>query len=229
MKGKRTFPENRERAVLLEVFQKLSLHYGPQGWWPGETPFEVAVGTILVQHTNWLNAEKAVNTLKHQRLLNISALCEASFKEIRGAVQVAGLMNQKAELIRHFVHFLSQSFESDLTKLVEHPKAKMLLMSINGIGAETADSILLYAGGKYTVPIGSYTKRILERIGFVQRDYEQWQKLVLTTLPSDVETLKEFHAVFVAHGKASCRNKPFCKNCQVLKHCMRTKKTIQCG
>ena len=216
---KRIMLQSKEKAVLLEVFKKLSLHYGPQRWWPGETPFEVAVGAILVQHTSWRSAERAVGALKEQRLLEVSALNEAPAKEICGTIAVAGLVGQKVGRLKRFARLLSKQFQSDLIRLLKYRKARLLLMSVKGIGEETADSILLYAGERLTVPIGSYTRRILMRIGFPKRGYEKWRSLVLNAVPSDVVTLKEFHAVFVAHGRALCRIRPLCQKCPVLEVC----------
>ncbi len=191
---------------------------GPQGWWPGESPFEVCVGAILTQNTNWQNVERAINNLKKKGFLSPQALYELPEGILAELIRPAGYFRVKARRLKNFIRFLVENFEGDLTGLFALPleKARQALLAVSGIGPETADSILLYAGEKPTFVIDSYTRRILLRHGLATEDmgYEDLREMFMRHLPKDPALYNEYHALLVAVGKNFCRpQKPRCEDC----------------
>lgn len=204
--------------VLKEIYQRLYQALGPQGWWPGESPFEVCVGAILTQNTNWQNVERAIANLKQAGVLSPRALYELPEEILAELVRPAGYFRVKARRLKNFIRFLVEYFEGDLEGLFALPleEARRTLLGVSGIGPETADSILLYAGGKPTFVIDAYTRRILLRHGLATEDmgYEDLREMFMRYLPADPELYNEYHALFVAVGKNFCRPKnPRCEEC----------------
>ena len=203
---------------LLVIYKKLYRFFGPQNWWPGDTPFEIAVGAVLTQNTNWGNVEKAIQNLKKQGVLSSRGIHGLSVNELASLIKPAGYFNVKAKRLRSFLDFLMNEYcgrmenmaREDLTQL--RPK----LLRIHGIGPETADSILLYALEKPIFVIDAYTKRILSRHGITASDgsYAEFQELFHASLKRDVHLYNEYHALFVRAGKTFCRRtKPLCEKC----------------
>ncbi len=191
---------------------------GPQGWWPGETPFEVCVGAILTQNTNWQNVERAIDNLKKRGLLSPQALYELPEGILAELIRPAGYYRVKARRLKNFIRFLVEDFEGDLAKLFALPleEARQALLKVSGIGPETADSILLYAGEKPTFVIDAYTRRILLRHGLATEDmgYEDLREMFMRHLPEDPALYNEYHALLVAVGKNFCRpQNPRCEDC----------------
>lgn len=203
---------------LHEIFDRLLAAFGPQHWWPGETPFEVCVGAILTQNTNWANVSRAIKNLKEAGLLNPEALFSIPRHVLAEIIRPAGYYNVKSERILTFVAFLMQEFSGDLDAAFSLGlwDLRSRLLSLKGIGPETADSILLYAGGYPIFVVDAYTARILERHGLVGDDvsYDSIQSLFMDNLPSDPALFNEFHALLVALGKGHCRKgRPRCETC----------------
>ncbi len=191
---------------------------GPQGWWPGETPFEVCVGAILTQNTNWQNVERAINNLKKKGLLSPQALHELPEDVLAELIRPAGYFRVKARRLKNFIRFLVENFEGDLARLFALPleEARQALLTVSGIGPETADSILLYAGEKPTFVIDAYTRRILIRHGLATEEmgYEDLREMFMRHLPEDSALYNEYHALLVAVGKNFCRpQNPRCEEC----------------
>ncbi len=206
------------REVLLEIYRRLYEAYGPQGWWPGETPFEVIVGAILTQQVGWRNVEKAIENLKAEGLMAPDALARAPVEEIAALIRPTGYYNQKARKLKAFLEFLATRHRGDIDELFALPVQRLRaeLLSVPGIGAETADSIVLYAAGKPSFVVDAYTRRILARLGLIEgrEAYEEIRELFMETLPADVRLYNEYHALLVRHGKERCRkNNPRCTDC----------------
>lgn len=205
------------KKILTGIYNTLYKAFGPQHWWPGETPFEVAVGAILTQNTNWGNVEKAITNLKNSNVLYSKALHDMSHKELASLIKPAGYFNIKAERLKHFLDFLANHYKGRVEQMQNEDTnaLRRQLLEINGIGPETADSILLYALDKPIFVIDAYTKRVLVRhkLAPVKATYHELQELFHKNLPMDVKLFNEYHALFVMAGKHYCKPKPRCEEC----------------
>ncbi|TAN42959.1 MAG: endonuclease III domain-containing protein [Nitrospirae bacterium] len=202
---------------LLKIYHKLYSFYGPQNWWPGDTPFEVAVGAILTQNTNWSNVEKAIKNLRSEKMLSARAMYALPVDRLAGLIRPAGYFNIKAKRLRSFLAFLMEDYGGSMKRMQRESPGTLRekLLSVNGIGPETADSILLYALDKPVFVIDAYTKRALSRHGVLEYDasYDEYQELFHRELDEDLKLYNEFHALFVMTGKDYCKPKPRCENC----------------
>jgi endonuclease-3 related protein len=205
------------KRKLLRIFDSLFSHFGPQHWWPGETPFEVAAGAILTQNTNWGNVEKAIANLKREEKLSAAALYRMSPERLASLIRPAGYYNIKAKRLKHFVSFLMKNYGGSMSMMKGAALSSIRgdLLGVNGIGPETADSIILYALGKPVFVIDAYTKRVLSRHNIIEHDapYARFQELFHSNLKRDVCHFNEFHALFVRVAKEHCRTKPICRGC----------------
>jgi endonuclease III related protein len=202
---------------LTEIYDLLLDRFGPQHWWPGQTPFEIIVGAILTQNTNWANVEKAINNLKTANLLDPNKLNNTSYDRLAELIRPAGYYNIKAKRLKNFLDWLFETYDGDLSQLenLDADSLRQQLLSINGIGLETADSIVLYAFNKPIFVIDTYTCRVMGRHCFIEpgADYEQVRDVFESFLPSDVKLFNEFHALLVMVGKNFCKPKPKCEGC----------------
>lgn len=202
---------------LLLIYNKLYSHFGPQHWWPGETPFEVAVGAILTQNTNWGNVEKAIYNLIREGKLNAPAIHKITPERLASLIRPAGYFNVKAKRLKHFVSFLVQDYGGKIEKIKkdETETARQKLLGVNGIGPETADSIILYALERPVFVIDSYKKRVLSRHNIMEHDAtnDSFQELFHSNLKREVRLFNEYHALFVRLAKEHCRTKPRCDGC----------------
>jgi endonuclease-3 related protein len=200
---------NPKRQLLLRIYQSLWTTFGPQGWWPGETPFEIIVGAILTQNTAWSNVEKTLARLKAAKVLSPSALHRMPVRELAPLLRSAGYFNIKAERLKNFVRFLQEEYQGriDLMFREEVSRLREKLLSIRGIGPETADSILLYAGGYPIFVADAYARRVFSRHGMLdpESDYEEIQNLFMGHLPAEAGFYNEFHALIVRVGKEFCK------------------------
>ncbi len=207
---------------VRRLFADLLAHYGPQHWWPAETPFEVIVGAILTQGTAWVNVEKAIARLKGAGLLDPERLAEVDPARLAELIRPAGYPRVKASRLKAFVAALKGDFGSLGAFLRADPESlRTWLLSVPGIGPETADSILLYAAGRPYFPVDAYARRLFLRYGILAepQPYERIRRLVEDALGPDPAALGEFHALIVAHGKAACRREPRCGVCPVRAGC----------
>ena len=202
---------------LMEMFDLLLAHFGPQDWWPADTELEVMVGAVLTQNTNWKNVEKAIENLKERDLISIEGLYSLEIIELAQAIRPAGYFNIKAKRLKNLINFLTNRYSSDLSLFLEEETQALRegLLSVKGIGPETADSILLYAAQRPIFVIDAYTHRILSRHGMIgeESNYHELQALFTDHLPEDPALYNEFHALIVQAGKNYCRRSPLCSSC----------------
>ena len=208
-----------ESASKLNAFYKsLYGYFGPQHWWPAKSRLEVMVGAILTQNTSWSNVEKAIKNLKQHKLLGLSALCSLPHNKLASLIRSAGYYNLKAKRLKGFLEFLRNSYQGNLKKMRRKGirGLRNQLLCVNGIGQETADSILLYALDKPVFVVDAYTKRILLRHNLIEEDagYEEVQNLFMQNLKNEVKLFNEYHALLVKLGKETClKSKPKCNIC----------------
>lgn len=205
------------RQQLAEVYRLLLDRYGPQHWWPADAPFEVIVGAILTQSAAWGNVEKAILNLKQAGALTPVSLRKLPLDELAELIYPSGYYNAKALKIKSFVQHLGDAHQDSLEDLfsLDVPSLRRELLTIHGIGPETADSIVLYAARKPIFVIDAYTRRILPRLGLSppRNDYSAFQELFMENLPTEEKLFNEYHALLVRHGKEVCKKAPLCDQC----------------
>ncbi|MBN1506487.1 MAG: endonuclease III domain-containing protein [Sedimentisphaerales bacterium] len=206
------------REQLLEIYQTLLEFFGPQHWWPGETPFEVTVGAILTQNTSWSNVERAIANLKTADCLDAARLHQIDAAELEKLIRPAGYFRIKAKRLKNFIDWLCTNYGGDLRNLedVSTTRLREELLSISGVGPETADSILLYALDRPVFVVDTYTARVMVRHGLIgpdELDYPQLQDLFMSNLDPDAALFNEFHALLVMTGKDYCKPNPRCTPC----------------
>jgi endonuclease-3 related protein len=206
---------------LNKIYQLLFERFGPQHWWPGETKFEVMIGAILTQNTNWANVEKAIANLKLTGCLSPEKLYNLDLRQLAELIRPAGYYNIKAKRLKNFINWLFDNYAGNLTNLasVDTDKLRAELLAIKGIGHETADSILLYALDRPIFVVDAYTARVAVRHELIEpvADYEQLRELFQSNLPQDTLLFNEYHALLVKVGKEFCKPKARCLNCPLEK------------
>jgi endonuclease-3 related protein len=206
-----------DSRTLVDVYHRLMGRFGPQHWWPADEPFEVIIGAILTQSAAWGNVEKAINNLREAGALSPRALRKLPQSELAELVYPCGYYNAKALKLKAFALWLGNHYNDDLNKLFALNAAdlRQQLLSVHGIGPETADSIILYAAGKPAFVVDAYTRRIMGRLGLApERDsYAAYQALFTEHLPKDAQMFNEYHALLVCLGKNVCRRQPLCADC----------------
>lgn len=207
-----------DRKLLQKIYQVLYRRFGPRHWWPGDSPFEVIVGAILTQNTSWKNVEKAIRNLKSAGALRAASLHRMPAGKLARLIRPAGYYNIKARRLKNFLEFLFKRYPGSIEKLFSEPGAKLRaeLLDVNGIGPETADSILLYAGQKPFFVVDAYTKRIFSRhhIFSENASYDEVQKFFMSRLPQKVSLFNDYHAQLVKVGNTLCfRRRPRCGDC----------------
>ncbi len=205
---------------LMEIYDLLYKRFGPQNWWPAETQFEVIVGAILTQSTSWRNVEKAISNLRTAGVLSLDGLLETDIDKLAELIRPSGYYNMKARKLKAIAGFLSENSGSDLDSLIKRPldEVRQDLLSVYGVGPETADSILLYAGGLPSFVIDAYTRRIFGRLGIIPEDlsYEKARTFFMDNLPPSAQLFNEYHALIVRLGKEMCTSRnPKCNLCPV--------------
>ena len=203
--------------TLLSIYHQLMARYGPQHWWPAREPFEVIAGAILTQAAAWGNVEKAIASLEAAGALSPAALRRLSLPELAELIHPCGYYNAKALKLKSFACWLEEYYGDDLDRLFADDTGhlRQQLLSVHGIGQETADSIILYAANKPIFVIDAYTRRIISRIGLapVRNSYSGYQALFMEHLPTDVKLFNEYHALLVQLAKDACRRRPSCQQC----------------
>jgi len=207
------------KALLMDIYNRLFKTYGPRHWWPGETPFEVMVGAILTQNTSWRNVEKAIQKLKNKGVLNAEGIHQLRKSQLAPLIRSSGYYRIKAERLKAFVDFLFENYDGNINRMGKE-RLKTLrakLLKVNGIGPETADSILLYGLKKPIFVVDAYTKRILLRHGMISESasYGEIQRLFMNHLPHNKRLFNEYHALLVHLGKTLCKKVPRCDICPI--------------
>ncbi|WP_240744339.1 endonuclease III domain-containing protein [Desulfopila sp. IMCC35006] len=201
-----------------KAYRLLYEYFGPQGWWPGDSPFEIMVGAILTQNTNWSNVRKAIDNLKFEGLLSYQSLSLLTAEEIAQYIRPAGYYNLKAQRLKNLLNMVAGIYAGDLAAFLDDElgNARENLLAVKGIGPETADSILLYACGHPVFVVDMYTHRVFSRHNMVEEetDYLSIQDVFLDNLPQDKQLFNEFHALIVRVAGTFCKKtKPLCAEC----------------
>jgi endonuclease III related protein len=211
------------RHILLNIYDRLLAHYGPQHWWPAEDPFEVIVGAILTQSTAWSNVEKAIANLKTAGVLTPSELRKIDISDLAKLIYSSGYYNVKASKLKAFSCWFGDNFGDDLTAMsaCRPVDLKIRLLAVYGIGEETADSIILYAANLPVFVIDAYSRRIITRTRLLpeKRPYKDFQRLFMDNLPSNVALFNEYHALLVSLAKEVCHKSPICEKCCIRDLC----------
>jgi len=210
--------------LFFKIYNKLFEILGPQHWWPGESPLEVAIGAILTQNTAWKNVEKAIASLKKEGLLSVKAIYNAKEEDIALHIRSSGYYNQKAKKLKAFISVVEEDYGGDIM-LMKSPGLKLMrekLLSIKGIGEETADSILLYALELPSFVVDAYTRRIFSRHGMAGKNwsYARIKDTFEQSLPVNAKLFNEYHALIVRIGHLFCRKNPaqtLCGECPLHK------------
>jgi endonuclease-3 related protein len=212
------------KEPIVTVYRCLLDAYGRQHWWPGQNPFEVIIGAILTQAVAWANVERAIASLKEADLMTFDRLYGAPLNKLAEKIRPCLYYNEKAKKLKAFLRFLAEHYEGDLSLLLglPVPSLRKELLSVRGIGEETADAIILYAAGKPSFVVDAYTRRILSRLGLIEERaaYEEIRTLFMTHLPNDADLYNEYHALLVRHAKERCRSRePICDGCPLREKC----------
>ena len=227
---------------FLTIYNILHKEFGSQGWWPiindktlkceyhknaprnNKERLEISLGAILAQNTQWHpNVVIAIQNLKKENLLDIRKIIKANNKKLANIIKSSGYHNQKAIKLKNFCKHIKHNYKGDISLFFRKDIAKLReeLLSIKGIGPETADSIILYAACKPIFVIDAYSKRIISRIGLCNEDvkYQELQELFHNALEKDTKMFNEYHALLVEHAKQYCRKQPLCNECPLLQMC----------
>jgi len=203
----------------MNVYRRLLKHQGHAGWWPGETPFEVCVGAILTQNTSWTNVEKAIDVLRRRRVLSYEGLKGLSAAELAPLIRSSGTFNVKARRLAAFVALVGREFGGrvEAMKREEPETLRRKLLSVDGIGPETADAIVLYAAGLPAFVVDAYTRRVFGRLGVLDgdEDYDAVRRFFMERLPADAALFNDYHAQVVRLAKDVCRPRPRCDACPI--------------
>jgi len=227
------------------VYNSLYSHFGSQRWWPvteegklhpeysdgpknEKQQLEVCFGAILTQNTSWKNVEKAIIQLNKNNLIDVKKILRIGNKKLAKIIKSSGYHNQKAIKLKNFCKFLSDNHDGKPGLLFKNGinELRKQLLSINGVGPETADSIILYAAKKPIFVVDAYTKRIFSRISFGENGYDEFQKLFMSNLPNNERLFNEYHALIVELGKNICKTKPLCEVCPINRFCEYYKKRV---
>ena len=208
---------------LMNIYRLLSERYGSRQWWPADTPFEVVIGAILTQNTNWSNVEQAIANLRAAASLTCTAICNLSPHDLEKLIRPSGFFRQKAERLQRFSRYLRDNYQGRLELMLQQPLEPLRseLLAQKGIGPETADSILLYAGRHPSFVIDAYTGRLFSRLGLFEgtEKYAQMRSFFMARLPAKAALFNEYHALIVIHGKEHCRKQPLCPGCPLEEIC----------
>ena len=211
-------------SFLHTVYNRLLAAYGPQHWWPADTPFEVIVGAFLTQNTAWRNVEQAIANLRSAGALELQTLYRLPREQIESLIRPAGFFRQKAQRLQQFTTFIQCHYKGRLDPFLHQPLVPLrtLLLARPGIGPETADAILLYAGNHASFVVDAYTRRLLERLNQLPQPagYEEMRALFMRQLPTEAALFNEYHALIVQHAKDRChKRQPRCAGCPLLDLC----------
>ncbi len=211
---------SKDQLILL--FDRLFERYGPQHWWPADDPFEMVVGAILTQNTSWKNVEKAIESLKAAEMLSMPAIGATPPDELARVIRSSGCHTVKAGRLKALVSHVERHYDGDLPAMLRQSGSELRreLLTIRGIGPETADCIVLYGGEKPSFVVDAYTRRLFDRAGFLARPtYDGAKEFCEALLPPDTRLFNEFHALIVRHSIVHCRSRPRCAGCPLADWC----------
>lgn len=213
-----TTPEKTYHGIRA-IYDTLLAAYGPQRWWPAETPTEVVIGAILTQNTAWTNVERAIANLRGADCLTWPALRAISAEDLGALIRPSGCFRVKSKRLKAFTNVICRDFGGSLDRLLSGgiDIARERLLAIHGIGPETADSILLYAGGRPSFVIDAYTHRLVRRHFLIdgETDYESLRAMFQAVVDPDAGVYNEYHALIVGVGKEHCRVRARCDGCPI--------------
>ncbi|MCB2217519.1 endonuclease III domain-containing protein [Desulfofustis glycolicus] len=206
------------RRRLQDIYDRLFEHFGPQRWWPAESAFEVMVGAVLTQNTNWRNVTVAIDRLREGDFLRFERLAALAEAELAEMIRPSGYFNVKARRLLNLLRMIGELYDGEPERMLtdEIETARARLLAVTGIGEETADSILLYAGNQPVFVVDAYTYRICSRHQLIDEecDYRRLQEVFMDNLPRDAALFNEYHALLVMAGKHYCKKKtPLCERC----------------
>jgi endonuclease-3 related protein len=208
---------NTISAGLNDIYERLWKAYGPQHWWPAESLLEVMVGAVLTQNTNWRGVEKSIAKLKQHNLLVFHELQTVATEKLAQLIKPAGYFNLKARRLKNLIEFVTEAYAGDFETMtrVETGRLRKELLAVNGVGPETADSVLLYGFQRPVFVVDTYTCRVLSRHGLIGEkvSYQEVQELFSKHLPLDLTVFNEYHALLVKVGKLHCQRRPSCHGC----------------
>ncbi|MCX7945145.1 MAG: endonuclease [Deltaproteobacteria bacterium] len=213
-------------TLLNNIYRVLREHFGYLNWWPAETPFEVVIGTVLTQNVAWSNVEKSILQLKEQGLLDLTRLLTSKPEIVKRCIMPSGYYNVKYHRLMELLTFIKNELKGDILNLKKFDllTARNKLLSIRGVGKETADSILLYALDFPIFVVDAYTKRTFYRVGILKRrdmDYDKVQEIFMKNLKRDVKLYNDYHAQIVELSKNYCKKVPICESCPIKRLCRR--------
>lgn len=205
------------RRALLQLYRRLLSSYGPQGWWPARTPFEVMIGAVLTQNTAWTNVERAIANLRRARCLSARRILDRRDSEIAGLIRPSGYFNVKARRLKSLCAWYIERGGLAALRRRDTRDLREDLLAVHGIGPETADDILLYALERPVFVIDAYTRRLFGRLGWIHGDeaYDNLRLAVEAALDSDVPLFNEYHALIVRHAKEACSHRRACRHCRI--------------
>lgn len=214
-------PSGLSARKLKNTYRNLYKRYGSQDWWPGDTPFEIMVGAILTQNTAWTNVEKAIDNLKSEKMLSAKKIAAARQNTLARLLKPSGYFNIKAKRLKNYCNWYLEQGEFKALSKKKTSELRTSLLTVNGVGRETADDVLLYAFERPVFVIDAYTRRIFSRIGLIAGDepYDELREAIERILEQDTALFNEYHALIVNHGKDICRVKPRCTDCILSKSC----------
>jgi endonuclease-3 related protein len=212
------------QEVLMGIYHTLLEHFGPRGWWPADFPLEVIIGAVLTQAVAWKNVTRAIDNLKRANLMDLNIIIDIDEEDLAQHIKPALYHRQKAKKLKALMTFIATEYNGDLDLMFAEslPILRKKLLGIWGIGPETADSILLYAGDKTVFVVDTYTKRIFNRLGMVAENisYQEMQEYLQKNIPSDLYIYNEYHALLVGLGANYCKkSRPHCSKCPLLNLC----------
>lgn len=207
--------------TIRQVYQRLRKHHGPQDWWPGDSPFEIMVGAILTQNTAWSNVEKAIDNLKAAECLDATSIVDMPQEELAGLLRPSGYFNIKTRRLKAFCQWLLDEGGEKKVSRYDTDVMRQKLLSVHGVGPETADDMVLYAFDRPVFVIDAYTRRIFSRLGLFSGDegYEELRQAFESRLKGDSDLYNEYHALIVLHGKDICKVRPNCDDCVLTTGC----------
>jgi endonuclease-3 related protein len=207
--------------TFQQVYKKLFARYGPQHWWPADSPFEIMVGAILTQNTAWSNVERAIDNLKSHSCLSPQAVLKTPLPDLAEQLKPSGYFNIKAQRLRNFCQWYVDEGEYGCLSRIATDELRKQLLSVNGVGPETADDMLLYAFERPVFVVDAYTRRIFSRLALIEHDsgYENIRHQFENGLKADVIVFNEYHALIVRHAKDACKKRPVCVSCCLSKGC----------